>query len=79
MLEIRSARKTFYKGQPDEKVALDDLSLTLQTGEFGVVIGSNGAGKSTLIKMLGGAHLPDEGHLSLRGEEILHRRANLAQ
>lgn len=54
MLEIRSARKVFYKGQADEKVALDGLNLSLATGEFGVVIGSNGAGKSSMLNAISG-------------------------
>ena len=51
--------------------ALKDVDLELHAGECLALLGENGAGKSTLIKMLGGAHLPDEGNLSLRGEEIL--------
>jgi ABC-type sugar transport system ATPase subunit len=51
--------------------ALKAVDLELHAGECLALLGENGAGKSTLIKMLGGAHLPDEGNLSLRGEEIL--------
>lgn len=79
MLEIRSARKTFYAGQPDEKVALDNLDLTLQTGEFGVVIGSNGAGKSTMLNAVSGALPLDSGAILIKDDDVtaipVHKRA----
>lgn len=79
MLEIRSARKVFYKGQPDEKVALDGLSLKLATGEFGVVIGSNGAGKSSMLNAISGALVLDSGQVIINGDDVtgmpVHKRA----
>ena len=53
MLELRHISKTFYPGTVHEKTALQDLSLTLQTGDFVTILGSNGAGKSTLFNGLG--------------------------
>jgi len=79
MLEIRAARKTFYRGQPDEKVALDNLDLKLSTGEFGVVIGSNGAGKSSMLNAVSGALTLDSGKILLNGDDVtglpVHKRA----
>ncbi|MGH6809093.1 MAG: ABC transporter ATP-binding protein [Ensifer adhaerens] len=79
MLEIRSARKVFYKGQADEKVALDGLNLRLATGEFGVVIGSNGAGKSSMLNAISGALVLDTGHVVINGDDVtampVHKRA----
>ncbi|QRI63151.1 ABC transporter ATP-binding protein [Shinella sp. PSBB067] len=79
MLEIRSARKVFYKGQADEKIALDGLSLRLETGEFGVVIGSNGAGKSSMLNAISGALLLDAGTVLINGDDVtampVHKRA----
>lgn len=79
MLEIRSARKVFYRGQPDEKVALDGLDLSLATGEFGVVIGSNGAGKSSMLNAISGALPLDSGKILINGDNVtnvpVHKRA----
>jgi putative tryptophan/tyrosine transport system ATP-binding protein len=79
MLEIRSARKVFYKGQADEKIALNDLTLRLETGEFGVVIGSNGAGKSSMLNAISGALVLDAGKVLINGDDMtampVHKRA----
>src|SRR5674476_93685 len=79
MLEIRAARKVFYPGQPDEKTALDCLDLKLETGEFGVVIGSNGAGKSTMLNAICGALHLDSGQIIISGNDVtgqsVHHRA----
>lgn len=79
MLEIRSACKVFYKGQSDEKVALDGLDLKLSTGEFAVVIGSNGAGKSSMLNAISGALALDSGKILINGDDVtdmpVHKRA----
>lgn len=50
--------------------ALSDVWLTLNGGEVLALMGENGAGKSTLIKILGGAHRPDAGTISINGEVV---------
>jgi putative ABC transport system ATP-binding protein len=79
MLEIQSARKVFYKGQADEKIALDGLNLSLKTGEFGVVIGSNGAGKSSMLNAISGSLVLDSGKVLINGDDVtpmpVHKRA----
>ncbi len=79
MLEVSNARRVFFRGLPDEKVALDGLNLTLATGDFAIVIGSNGAGKSTLLNAISGALMLDEGRISINGDDVtsmpVHRRA----
>ncbi|MFE4798609.1 sugar ABC transporter ATP-binding protein [Streptomyces sp. NPDC056708] len=48
--------------------ALDGVDLEVQSGEVHCLLGQNGAGKSTLIKVLAGAHQPDDGEITWRGE-----------
>ena len=50
--------------------ALDDVSLELRKAEVTALVGDNGAGKSTLMKVIAGIHQPDEGTISLDGEQV---------
>ena len=50
--------------------ALDGVDLDVRAGEVHCLLGQNGAGKSTLIKVLAGAHQPDQGTLHWQGEEV---------
>ncbi|MBT2441405.1 sugar ABC transporter ATP-binding protein [Streptomyces sp. ISL-36] len=50
--------------------ALDGVDLEVAPGEVHCLLGQNGAGKSTLIKVLAGAHQPDGGHITWRGEPV---------
>ncbi len=70
MLTLKHVSKTFFPGTPNARLALDDLSLHLDKGEFVTVIGSNGAGKSTLLNAVAGAFLVDRGHILLDGEDV---------
>ncbi|MBW1674987.1 MAG: ATP-binding cassette domain-containing protein, partial [Deltaproteobacteria bacterium] len=51
MVKLEDIRKIFAKGNIDEKVAIDRISLHIKKGDFVTIIGSNGAGKSTLLNL----------------------------
>ena len=65
MIEIKHVTKTF-----GTKKAVDDLDLTIPTGEIIGFIGPNGAGKTTTIKMMTGVLNPDEGDILINGKSI---------
>ena len=65
LLEMRGIVKTF----PGVR-ALDGVDLVVRPGEVHCLLGQNGAGKSTLIKVLAGAHRPDEGDIRWLGEPV---------
>lgn len=70
MLKIDHISKTFNPGTINEKVALRDLSLHLDPGDFVTIIGSNGAGKSTLFNAICGSFFTDSGNIYLDGKNI---------
>ena len=70
MLEMRHVTKIFNPGTVDEKIALNDLSFTLNNGDFVTVIGGNGAGKSTMQNAICGTWLPDAGEILLDGIDL---------
>src|SRR3954468_19990662 len=65
LLEMHGIVKTF----PGVR-ALDGVDLDVRAGEVHCLLGQNGAGKSTLIKVLAGAHQPDAGEITWRGEPV---------
>lgn len=70
MLEIKSISKTFNPGTVNAKTALNNLSLTLNDGDFVTVIGGNGAGKSTLLNAIAGTFQVDSGDIILNNNNI---------
>ena len=79
MLELKNLYKTFNAGTVNEKLAIDNLSLTLEDGDFVTVIGSNGSGKSTMLNLIAGVFTPDSGTIMLNDHNITnlpeHKRA----
>ena len=79
MIELRHLSKTFNPGTPSEHLAIDDLSLSLESGDFVTIIGGNGAGKSTMLSLIAGSLSADGGEILLNNNDISrlseHRRA----
>lgn len=70
MLVVEGIDKTFGQGEVNERRALENLSLTLNEGEFVTVIGGNGAGKSTLLNCIAGVYEVDRGRIILDSQDI---------
>ena len=63
MLKLSNINKTFFPNTINEKVALKDINLTIEDGEFVTVIGGNGAGKSTMLNIIAGSIPVDSGSI----------------
>lgn len=70
MLKLFNVSKTFNRGTITEKVALKNINLEIDDGDFITVIGGNGAGKSTLLNLIAGIHFTDTGSLFLDGMDL---------
>lgn len=65
VIEIRNCSAGYA-----EKEVLKHVSLTVEQGEFLVIIGPSGCGKTTLLKMMNGLVVPAEGEVSVKGERL---------
>ncbi len=65
MLRLENIGITFHAGTPDENIALRNINLTINKGDFITVIGSNGAGKTTLYNLISGTLSPTTGKIYL--------------
>ncbi|MGA7276493.1 MAG: ABC transporter ATP-binding protein [Desulfocapsaceae bacterium] len=81
MILIERCTKYFHRGSVNEVLALNDISLEIQNGDFITVIGSNGAGKSTLLNALAGTFTLDSGDVSIGDKTVTrwpeYKRARL--
>ncbi|MEG1613190.1 MAG: ABC transporter ATP-binding protein [Clostridia bacterium] len=68
MLILRNIYKIYNEGEINEKAALDDVSLTIDDGEFVAIVGKSGAGKSTLLNIIGSMDSPTRGEYILDDE-----------
>lgn len=68
-LKIENLCKVYGKGENKVK-ALDNISLTIEKGEFTAIIGSSGSGKSTLLHIIAGVDVPTSGKVYLNGQDV---------
>lgn len=78
MLKIKNITKIFNLDQPveNQKVALKNVTLEIEKGEFVTIIGGNGSGKSTLMNMICGVYKPEAGEIFLDGENVTKMSEN---
>lgn len=69
ILRTEQVRKVYGK-EENQVVAVDNVSFSVEKGEFVSIVGSSGSGKSTLMHMLGGVDRPTGGKVFIEGEDI---------
>ena len=69
IVELKNVSKVYKTGEKEFR-ALDNVDLSINSGEFVVILGPSGAGKSTLLNLIGGMDIPTEGSIQVGGEEI---------
>jgi putative ABC transport system ATP-binding protein len=69
LLELRHVSKVYGEGEAALR-ALDDVSLTVDEGEFLAILGASGSGKSTALNILGCLDVPDEGEYRIEGIDV---------
>ncbi|MEA5050140.1 MAG: energy-coupling factor transporter ATPase [Oscillospiraceae bacterium] len=79
ILETKNLTYAYSKGMPDEKVAVDDISVAFEKGEFVGIIGHTGSGKSTFIQHLNGLLRPTSGQVLYDGEDIWAHKDRLRE
>ena len=69
MIEFEHVSKT-YETHNDENVALDDINIQIEDGEFVFILGHSGAGKSTFLKLIQMEEKPTEGRVNINGQDL---------
>ena len=69
ILRVEHLSKVYGKGDTAVK-ALDNVSFSVQKGEFVAIIGPSGSGKSTLLHILGGVDIPTAGKVYIDGTDV---------
>ena len=69
-IELREVRKTFHLDTGEELVAVDNVSLTIQSGELVCLLGPSGQGKSTLLNLIAGFIEPNSGEVLAAGQPV---------
>lgn len=69
ILRVEKLTKVYGKGE-NKVVALDNVSFSVEKGEFVAIVGASGSGKSTLLHLLGGVDRPTSGKVFINGTDI---------
>jgi len=70
MLKLDKISKVFHAGTVNENLAINNISLKVDDGDFITIIGTNGAGKSTLFNLVSGNIMPSDGTVFLQEKNI---------
>lgn len=69
ILKVENLSKIYGKGENEVK-AVNDISFSVEKGEFVAIVGASGSGKSTLLHLLGGVDRPTSGKVFIDGQDI---------
>jgi putative ABC transport system ATP-binding protein len=75
VIESKNISRRFGSGDT-EVIALDNVSMEIEEGEFTAIIGPSGSGKTTLLQLIGGLDNPDSGSITLSGSNIAEMSGN---
>ncbi len=73
ILRVEHLSKVYGEGE-HQVVALDDVSFSVEKGEFIAIIGPSGSGKSTLLHILGGVDYPTAGKVFMNGQDVYQQK-----
>ena len=69
ILKVENLCKIYGKGN-NQVQALNDVSFSVEKGEFVAIVGQSGSGKSTLLHLIGGVDKPTSGHIFVDGLDV---------
>lgn len=69
ILRVEHLTKKYGKGE-NQVIAVDDMSFSVNRGEFVAIVGSSGSGKSTLLHLIGGVDRPTSGKVFIEGKDV---------
>ncbi len=75
ILRVEHLSKVYGQGD-NQVVALDDVSFSVERGEFVAIIGPSGSGKSTLLHILGGVDTPSGGKVFVDGQDVYRQKTD---
>ena len=70
MILLQKINKIFNPGKVTEVIALNEISLQINKGEFVVIVGANGSGKTTLLNIIEGSQMPSAGTIEINGKDV---------
>ncbi len=73
MIQLENTNKIFNVGTVDENIAITNMNLIMDKGDFITIIGSNGAGKTTLFNLIAGSIFPTEGRILVNGKDLTQK------
>jgi|SRR5690554_4131086 len=76
MIKLTNLTKVFNADNINMKVALREINLNINEGDFVTIIGANGSGKSTLFNLISGNHLPSNGEIIIDNVNVTNDKIN---